>query len=54
MFYILKNYDAELEYDTGVLTKTKYSDAELCASRDSLISMMFHKNNLSQLSVEEK
>lgn len=43
MFYILKNYDAELEYDTGVLTKTKYSDAELCASRDSLISMMFHK-----------
>lgn len=54
MFYILKNYDAELEYDTGVLTKTKYSDAELCASRDSLISMMFHKNNLTQLSIEEK
>lgn len=54
MYHILKNSDAEIEADTGVLTKCRYSDEELCASRDYIIHDTFHKASLSSMSIEEK
>lgn len=54
LYYILKNNDAELEADTGILTKSRYSDDELCASRDIFIREKYGKKSVTQLSVEER
>lgn len=54
LYYILKNNDAELEADTGILTKSRYSDDELCASRDIFIREKYGKKSIMQLSVEER
>lgn len=54
LYYVLKNNDSSIESDTGILAKCRYSDNELCASRDILIREHFGKSRLTQLSVEER
>ena len=54
LYYVLKNNDSSIEADTGILAKCRYSDNELCASRDILIREHFGKSRLTQLSVEER
>lgn len=54
LYYIIRNNDASIEADTGILAKCRYSDAELCASRDEIIRNVLKKSGLNQLSVEDK
>ncbi len=54
LYYLSKNNDTVIEADTGILSKCKYSDKEILASRDTLIEKVFHKKSISMMSIENK
>ncbi len=54
IYYLSSNNDMEMELESGILKKTRYSDSELKVSLDIICSEKFHGREYSFLKVEDR
>lgn len=54
LYCLSRNNDAEMELDSGIMTRPVYQDHELRAELKNICGQMFGTTRLSQLSIREK
>ncbi len=54
LYYLSSTNDMEMELDTGILQKARYSDSELRASLDNVCAEKFRGREYSSLKIEDR